>query len=252
MTQEEALYKYCLRLGDNALIHSQRLAEWCSNAPFLEEDLALTNLSLDMIGRAQSFLKYAAELEGQGKTADDLAYRRSERQYYNNLLVEQPNGDFAFTMTRQLFVSVFEMLFFEALKKTANDMIAAISAKTLKEVRYHVAHAEDWVIRLGDGTDESHFRMQKAIDELWMYTGELFEMDEVDKVLIMNGMAIDLESIKPEWENYISNVLEQATLDMPKDIYMQTGSRKGIHTEHLGHILSEMQYLQRSYPDATW
>jgi ring-1,2-phenylacetyl-CoA epoxidase subunit PaaC len=252
MTKQEALYKYNLRLGDNALILSQRLSEWCSNAPFIEEDLALTNFALDMIGRAQAFLKYAGEIEGKGKTEDVLAYRRSERQYYNNQITEMPNGDFACTMVRQLFISAFEMYLFAELQNSKDATIAAVAAKTLKEVKYHLVHAEDWVIRLGDGTEESHNRVQKAVNDLWMFTAEQFEMDEVDRELMKEGIAVDLDSIRPLWNNYIENILKTATIDIPKDQFMQTGSRKGIHTEHLGHLLSEMQYLQRAYPDAQW
>lgn len=252
MTKQEALFKYTLRLGDNALILSQRLSEWCSNAPFIEEDLALTNFALDMIGRSQALLKYAGELEGVGRTEDTLAYRRSERQYYNNLLVEQPNGDFAVTMVRQLFISAFEKYYYTEMQKSCDEMLAAIAAKTLKEVKYHLAHAEDWVIRLGDGTGESSYRTQKAIDDLWMFTGELFEMDEVDNKLIAEGVAVDLNKIRPLWKAYIANVFNDGALQMPQDEYMQTGSRQGIHTEHLGHLLCEMQYLQRAYPDAQW
>jgi len=252
MAKQDALFKYTLRLGDNALILSQRLSEWCSNAPIIEEDLALTNLSLDMIGRAQVLLRYAGEIEGLGKTEDTLAFRRSERQYYNNLLVEQPNGDFAYTIARQLFISVFELYFYSEIQHSTDKTLAAIAAKTLKEIKYHVEHAKDWAIRLGDGTGESHYRMQKAIDELWTYTGELFEMDDVDNALIEQGIATDLDAIRPLWKNYIANVLDTASLTIPEDGYMQTGSRKGIHTEHLGHLLCEMQYLQRAYPDAKW
>ncbi len=252
MSTEKAIYKYCLRLGDNALILSHRLSEWSSNAPLLEEDLALTNFALDLIGRAQGLLKYAGELEGQGRTDDDLAYRRAERHFYNNLITELPNGDFAQTIVRQFFVSVFECYLFEALQHSKDETIAAIAAKTLKEVRYHRAHAEDWMIRLGDGSEESHERMQNAVNYLWMFTGELFEMDETDKLLIEAGIATDLESIRPKWMGCVAKVLNEATLLIPGDSYMQTGSRKGIHTEYLGHILTEMQYLQRAYPDARW
>lgn len=252
MTQQEALYKYVLRLGDNALILSQRLSEWCSNAPFLEEDLALTNFALDMIGRAQAFLKYAAELEGKGRTEDMLAFRRSERQYYNDHLAELPNGDFARTMVRQLFISAFEVYLFSELQKSKNATIASIAAKTLKEVRYHLAHAEDWVIRLGDGTEESHRRAQTAVDKLWMFTAGQFEMDEVDSLLIADGIAVDLEVLRPLWRAYVETILNKATIVVPESEFMQTGTRNGIHTEHLGHLLSEMQYLQRAYPEATW
>lgn len=252
MTTQEAIYNYTLRLGDNALILGHRLSELCSRGPILEEDLALTNISLDMIGRAQSFLKYAADIEGKGKSEDDLAYRRAENEYFNHLLVEQPNGDFAYTMARQLFVSVYDYLFYTELEKSSDDMLSAIAMKSSKEAKYHMLHSIDWVIRLGDGTKESRTRMQKAIDSLWMYTGELFEMDAVDKYLLDKNIAVDLIPLKANWQNKIVDTLKQATLILPEDSYMQTGSRKGIHTENLGHILSEMQYLQRTYPDAKW
>ncbi len=248
----QELYKYCLRLGDNALVLSYRLSEWCSNAPILEEDLALTNFALDMLGRAQVLLQYAAEAEGSGKTADDLAYRRGERQFYNNLITEMPNGDFAQTMARQLFVSVFEYYFYNELRNSKNETLAAIAAKTLKEIKYHMAHASDWVARLGDGTAESHDRMQRAINELWGYTGELFEMDETESALLKEGISVDVLALKPKWYDHVSRVLDEATLLVPDDGYAQTGGRNGIHTENLGHILSEMQYLQRAYPDAVW
>ncbi len=248
----ELKYTYSLRLGDDAWILSHRLSEWCSNGPFLEEDLALTNLALDLIGRAQGFYKYAAELEGKGKTEDDLAYRRNERQYFNHLLVEMPNGNFADTIARQLYVSVFEYYFFNELKNSSDETFAALAAKTLKEVKYHMAHAVDWTIRLGDGTEESHWKMQRALDSLWMYTGELFEMDEVDNELLQQCIAVDVIALKAKWQEHIERVLKQATLKQAEDAYMQTGSRKGIHTEHLGHMLGDMQYLQRAYPDAKW
>lgn len=252
MTKQEALFKYLLRLGDNALILSQRLSEWCSNAPFLEEDLALTNFALDMVGRAQAFLKYAGEVEGKGRTEDALAYRRSERQYYNNQIAELPNGDFAHTVVKQLFISAFEFCLFSELQNSKDATLAAISTKTLKEVKYHLAHAGDWVIRLGDGTAESHKRVQKAVDALWMFTGEQFEMDETDRRLIDEEIAVDLQPLHQSWRSYVVDILKQATVIIPEGKYMQTGSRLGIHTEHLGHLLSEMQYLQRAYPDAKW
>lgn len=252
MNTKDATYYYTLRLGDNALILGHRLSELCSKGPILEEDLALTNIALDLIGRAQALLKYASELEGKGRTEDDIAYRRAENNYYNHLLTEQPNGDFAHTIARQLFVSVFEYLFYTELEKSRDERLAAIASKAVKEIRYHRQHAIDWTLRLGDGTEESHQRMQKAVNDLWMYTGELFEMDEVDAHLMRDGVAIDMIPLKMQWQNDIKVVLSKATLMYPDDLYMQTGSRKGIHTEHLGHILSEMQYLQRAYPDATW
>lgn len=252
MTTKDAIYKYTLRLGDNALILGHRLSELCSRGPILEEDLALTNVSLDMIGRAQALLKYAAEVEATGKTEDDLAYRRPEINYYNNLLIEQPNGDFAHTMARQLFLSVFENLFYTELEKSKDTTLAAIASKTIKEIRYHKQHAIDWTLRLGDGTAESNKRMQTAINNLWMYTGELFEMDVLDTYLLHQHIAVDAAPLKTLWQKEINDVLTEAKLATPADSFMQTGSKKGIHSENLGHILSEMQYLQRAYPDATW
>lgn len=252
MTKQEAIYKYTLRLGDDALILGHRLSELCSRGPILEEDLALTNISLDLIGRTQALFIYAASLEGKGKTEDDLAYRRSENNYSNHLITEQPNGDFAHTIARQLFISSFEYLFYSELEKSKDETLSAIAKKTNKEIKYHMQHASDWTIRLGDGTNESHKRMQNAINDLWMFTGELFEMDETDAQLLPEGISVDLIPLKTHWNNYIKTVLTEATLKVPEDGYMQTGSRKGIHTENLGHILSEMQYLQRAYPDAKW
>lgn len=252
MNTKEALLNYTLRLGDDALIIGHRLSEWCSRGPILEEDLALTNLSLDYIGRAQALLKYAAELKGDHSTEDDIAYKRAESSYFNHLIVETPNKDFALTIVRQLFVSAFEFQFFEALQKSSDHQLAAISSKTLKEVKYHLAHATDWVIRLGDGSNESHQRMQKAVNQLWMFTGELFEMTEVDFHLLKEGIAIDLVPIQIQWQELITNVLNKATLHQPMSNYMQSGGLRGKHTEYMGHILSEMQYLQRAYPDAKW
>ncbi|MBI3520433.1 MAG: phenylacetate-CoA oxygenase subunit PaaC [Bacteroidetes bacterium] len=252
MTTKEATYTYALRLGDDALILGHRLSELCSRGPILEEDLALTNISLDMIGRAQALLKYAADTENNGNTEDDIAYRRAENHYYNHLLVEQPNGDFAHTIARQLLISVFEYLFYTELEKSRDENLSAIAKKVTKEVKYHMQHAIDWTIRLGDGTNESHKRMQTAINDMWMYSGELFEMDEVDQYLFREGVAVDLIPLKAHWQNRIQTVLTKATLVTPEDGYMQTGSKKGVHSENLGHILSEMQYLQRSYPDAKW
>ena len=252
MTKQQALYKYLLRVGDNPLILGHRLSEWCSRGPILEEDLALTNIALDNIGRAQAFLKYAAEVEGLGKTADDLAYKRDERSFYNNLIAELPIGDFAYTIARQLLIAVFEQLQFTDLSKSSNETIAGIAAKSLKEVRYHVAHARDWCYRLGKGTEESHNRLQRAFNELWMYTGELFEMYDEDVILVFDGVAGDLNTLKIQYYDAVQKILNDSNIQIPVVDYMQTGSRKGIHTEYLGHILAEMQYLQRAYPDATW
>lgn len=252
MNKQEAIYKYALRLGDNSLVLGHRLAELCSKGPILEEDLALTNMALDHIGRAQAMLGYAATVEGQNKTADDLAYKRAERSFYNNLIAELPDKDFAATIARQLMVSSFEYFLYTELLKSKDETIAAIAGKAIKEVRYHLAHSSDWTCRLGEGTDLSHEKMQRALNDIWMFTDELFEMDEVDALLIKEGIAFDLSALKPQWLEHVREVVEEATLKMPNGTYMQTGSRNGIHTEYLGHILSEMQYLQRAYPTAQW
>ncbi|MDP4219991.1 MAG: 1,2-phenylacetyl-CoA epoxidase subunit PaaC [Bacteroidota bacterium] len=253
MTKQEALFTYLLRLGDNALVMGHRLSEWSSFAPILEEDLALTNIALDHIGRAQALLKYAAEIEGKGRTEDDLAYKRPERQFLNVLLVEQPNGDFASTIARQIFHSAFELQLFEALSKSKDETLSGLAARCLKEVKYHWRHAFDWLQRLGDGTEESHERMQKGIDDLWMYSGELFEIDDVEAMLIEEGIAVDNSAFYDKWNALISEALSSATITRPEEgAYMQTGGRKGVHTENLGFILAEMQYLPRAYPDAKW
>jgi len=252
MNNQNNLFKYLLRLGDNALIHGHRLSEWCSKGPTLEEDLALANIALDNIGRAQAFLKYAGEIEGKNRNEDALAYRRGEREFYNNLITELPNGDFAYTIAKMILLSAFEVLLFEKLTSSKDNIVGAIAAKALKESRYHFAHARDWCFRLGKGTELSKQKMQNAIHDVWMYTGELFEMDEVDAQLISNGIAVDLNEIKDAWKSKVESVLTQSEIEIPKVDYMQTGSRKGLHTENLGYILAEMQYLQRAYPDATW
>ncbi|HLP53583.1 MAG TPA: 1,2-phenylacetyl-CoA epoxidase subunit PaaC [Fluviicola sp.] len=252
MTQQEALFRYALRLGDNALIQGHRLSEWCSKGPILEEDLALTNIALDNIGLAQAFLKYAAAIEGKGRTEDDLAYKRGERQFYNHQIAELPIGDFAFTIGKQLLISAFEVQLFSALSQSMDETIAGIAAKGLKESRYHFVHSRDWCYRLGEGTELSHAKLQQAIDDLWTYTGEFFEMAPEDTILLVAGIAADLDAMRLNWKETVTGVLSEATIRVPEDDFMQTGSRQGIHTEHLGHILSEMQYLQRAYPDATW
>lgn len=252
MTQQDALINYCLRLGDSSLILGQRMAEWCSNGPTLEEDIALTNISLDLFGQARTMLTYAANLEGKGKTEDDLAFRRSEREYFNTLLSERPNGHFGDTIGRNFLHDAFLYHLYTALKNSKDETIAAHAAKSIKEIAYHLRHTGEWVVRLGDGTEESHQKIQQSFDDLWMFTGDLFEMNEVDDILIKAGIAVDLNEVKKNWDSTINEVLQRATLERPKDDYMQTGRLKGMHSEYLGHLLTDMQYLQRAYPDATW
>lgn len=249
---QQAIAQYCTRLGDNSLIQSYRLSEWCSKAPLLEEDLALTNFALDMTGRAELLLGLAGKLHNPTRTADEMAYRRGERQYLNDLIVELPNTDFAFSMIRQFLVSAFEVQLYTALTQSTHSELAGIAAKALKEVKYHYAHSADWVLRMGDGTPESNRRAQAALEKLWPYTHELFEMAAGDDTLVANGIAADAATLYAPWIERVETILAEATLDLPKTTHQQRGGHKGIHTEHMGHILTELQYLQRAYPDATW
>lgn len=248
----DALVQYLIRLGDDALILSHRLAEWCAKAPELEEDLALTNIALDLIGQTRSLYTHAGELEGKGRSEDDIAFLREERDYRNLLLVEQPNEDFAHAMARQFLFDAMSLPLFEALVESKDEVLAGIAQKAVKEVRYHLRHAAEWVIRLGDGTAESHDRMQAAIDELWPYTGELFVMDEIDRRMLELGIGVDLTSLRAPWSRTVEDVLEEATLERPADGWMQSGGRSGRHSEYMGYILAELQYMQRAYPNMTW
>ena len=249
---KELLFKYVLTLGDDALILGQRLSQWAYKGPFLEEDIALSNISLDLFGRANLLLEYAASLKGNGTTADELAFKRNEREFNNYILCEQPNGNFADTMVRQFFLDAFYKLFLQSLIKSKDAQLSAIAQKSIKETTYHLRHSSKWIIRLGDGTDESHEKAQSAIDNLWMFTNELFEMNQVDNNMLMQKIGVNCLSIKAKWDQIIDEVLSEATLKRPENTHMTSGGRKGIHTEHLGHLLSDMQYLQRAYPDAKW
>lgn len=246
------LFEYTLRLGDSSLILGQRLGEWCGHGPILEEDIALTNISLDLIGQARAFLTYAGEVEGNGRNEDDLAYLRGERGFRNLLLTELPNGDFGQTILRQLLVSTFQYYFYTELKNSKDSILAALAEKSLKEVTYHLRHSREWVKRLGDGTEESHNRMVDALNELWNYTGDLFDMDETDQTLIKSGIAVDLNNVRTQWENKINEIFAEANLAIPEKSFMIRGSREGKHTEYLGHMLAEMQSLARAHPGANW
>ncbi len=249
-TAEVALY--ALRLGDDALILAQRLGEWSSNAPELEEDLALTNIALDLLGQARFLLSRAAELEGRGRCEDELAFMRGEREFLNCLLVEQPNGDFARTIARQLLFSTYQLVLYERLTASVDEGIAGVAAKAVMEVAYHRDHAVKWTLRLGDGTSESHARMQDAIERLWPYTGELFESDALVARLAGAGVAVDPAGLREEWERFLGATLSDATLVVPRGTWRPTGGRRGEHTEAFGHMLAEMQWLHRSHPGATW
>ena len=252
MEIKEALFHYALRMGDNSLILGHRLSEWCGHGPILEQDIALINVALDLIGQSRSYLSYAGELEGEGRSEDDLAYLRREREFRNVLLTELPNGDFGRTLVRQFLFDVFHYLQLEELKGSSDEQLAAIATKSLKEVTYHLRYSSEWMIRLGDGTEESHRRVQEPLNDLWAYTGEMFEMDEVDETLVGVGIAPDLASLKPAWESKVREILTEATLNVPESGWMHSGGRKGVHSEHLGYLLSELQYLQRSIPNAKW
>ncbi len=243
---------YTLRLADTALVLGHRLSEWSSRAPTLEEDIALSNIALDQIGQARALYAHAADLEGRGRSEDDLAFMRDAPQFLNLQLVERENGDFAHTMARQLFYSAFAAPHFDALCGSTDPVIAGVAAKAAKECAYHLRHASEWVIRLGDGTDESHSRMQAALDELWMYTGEMFETDDTERTLAAQGIAVDQSLVEPQWRSTISAVLAEATLAHPKSGWKSSGGKRGQHTEHLGHMLAEMQSLHRTYPNARW
>ncbi len=246
-----AQFEFLLRLGDNALVLGHRLSEWCGHAPVLEEDIALANVALDLIGQTQLWLGYAAEVEGKGRSADDLAFLRDAWDFRNLLLVEQPNRDFAVTMMRQLLFDAWHKLYLSALTDADDDRIADIAAKSLKEVTYHLERSADVVISLGDGTEESHNRMQAALDRLWPYVGEMFAADEVDAAL--PGIAPDPTSLRSVYDDAISAILTEATLTRPENDFSHKGGRDGSrHSEHLGHMLTTMQFLQRAYPGATW
>ena len=245
------LFNYTIRIADTCLILGQRMSEWCSNGPTLEEDIAMSNISLDLFGQANGFYEYASKLDGI-KSADMLAFKRNEREFFNYQLVEQINGNFGKTIVRNFLYDAFTLLFYTELSNSKDDTLAALAAKSLKEVKYHLRHSKNWLIRLGDGTSESNQKVQEALDELWQYTGELFEMDEVDNELLKTGTSVDISKLKSKWDEIIDSTLKTAKLNRPKDSYMASGGKKGIHTECLGFLLAEMQFLQRAYPNAKW
>ncbi|GKX33667.1 MAG: phenylacetic acid degradation protein [Rhizobiaceae bacterium MnEN-MB40S] len=246
------LFRYVLRLADDHLILGQRLGEWCGKAPSLEEDLALANIGLDCLGQARALYAYAGKIEGKGRDEDDLAFLRPEREYCNALLVEQPNRDFAWAIARQFYFSAYMLPFWRAMAKSTDDDLRAIAAKAEKEVAYHLRHSAEWVIRLGDGTEESRRRMIEALEELFIYTGELFEMDAVAHAMVSEGVGVDASALRDEWRRTVDGVLAEAHLTAPEAAYDQSGGREGRHTEHLGHLLSELQYMQRAYPGLEW
>jgi len=246
------LQNYVLRLADNALILGQQVSAWCGHAPALEEDIAFANVALDLIGQATNWLNYAAELDDKDITADDLAFMRDERDFKNTLLVEQPNADFGTSLMRQFLFDSYHYFFLKALVTSTDSRLADIAAKSLKEVTYHLERTSDLIIRLGDGSEESHGYMQRALDKLWRFTGELMQADDLDNKMYTAGIAPDLEAVKAAFNAHVEQVFRQAMLIKPEGVYMRSGGKTGLHGEYMGRLLAEMQYLRRSHPDATW
>ncbi|MDC1062989.1 phenylacetate-CoA oxygenase subunit PaaC [Flavobacteriales bacterium] len=243
--------KYILRVADTTLILSQRLSEWCSKGPSLEEDIALSNISLDLLGQANGLLEYVSKLNGE-ISPDEYAFKRDEREFYNFQICEIENGHFGDTIIRQFLIDIYFKLYYQELEKSKDETLSALATKSLKEVSYHLRHSSNWVIRLGDGTQESKDKIQKSFNNIWKYTGEFFEMDDLDKKMLKEKIGVNNKTLKKDWDKLVDETLIKAKLKRPEDGYMMTGSRKGIHTEMLGKILSEMQYLPRAYPDAKW
>lgn len=248
----QTLFNYTLQIADNSLILGHRISEWCGHGPILEQDIALTNIALDLIGQARSLYQYAAEVEGKGRTEDDLAYLRIGTQFKNVLLVEQANGHFGTTIVRQFLFDAYHFAFYQALLQSQDTNLTAIAEKSLKEVTYHLRFSSEWMIRLGDGTEESHNKVQEALDDLWVYTGELFMPSETDTKALKIGIGVELSNIKAFWEEKVEEILSIATLQKPTEGWMQKGGKQGRHSEQLGYILAEMQYLQRTYPGQEW
>ncbi|SUW63915.1 Phenylacetic acid degradation protein paaC [Buttiauxella agrestis] len=246
------LTTYTLRLGDTCLVLAQRLTGWCGHAPELEIDLALANIGLDLLGQARNFLSYAAELQGEQLDEDKLAFGRDERQYHNLLLAEQPNGDFADTLMRQYLLDAWHVELFERLAQSRDPQLAAIAAKAIKEVRYHLRFSRGWLVRLGNGTEFSQQKMQQSLNKLWRFSGEMFQTDELEISLAEQGIAVDPRSLRAAWEAQVFGALHDASLVKPQEAQYRSGGKQGLHTEHLGPLLAEMQYLQRAYPNQQW
>lgn len=249
---ENEKLEYVLRLGDNALILGQRLSAWCGYGPVLEQDIALSNIALDQLGQARMLMQYAAELKGGDTTEDGMAFFRDVFDYHNLLLLEMENGHWGDTVVRQFLFDTFNYFFYTELLKSADERLQSIAQKAIKEVTYHAQWSAEWVIRLGDGTEESHQKAQKSLDELWEWTGEMFTMDELERRMVEQGIGVDVAALKPRWDEKVAEILDLATLRKPEDGWMQSGGKQGEHTEYLGYVLAEMQHLPRMYPDAQW
>lgn len=252
MNKEQALFEYIVRIADNALILGHRISEWCGHGPSLETDIGMTNIALDYIGHARNLYQYAVEVEGKNRTEDDLAYLRDVPEFRNLLLVEQPNEDFAYTIARQFVFDTFNYHFFDALQQSNDERLVAIAKKSIKEITYHYRWSAEWIIRLGDGTDISHNKIQEALDDVWMYSGEAFVADAIDQQMLEEGIGVDLSTIKSKFDQRVADILKQATLTLPNEKWMQEGGKQGKHTEHLGFILTELQWMQRAYPNMEW
>ena len=249
---ENHLYNYLVRLADNALIFGHRISEWTGKAPTLEEDIALSNFALDYIGQSRSLYSYAAQVEGKGRDENQLAYLKLSHEYKNFLLLEQPNGDFGYTIMRAFVYSTFMHKFWQKTMTSGDETLAAIATKAEKESAYHVRHSAEWIIRLGDGTAASHKRIQQSADEVWRFTAEMFETDAVEQSLIEQAIAFDPQDIYEDWLSHVKEIFEIATLQLNQDVFMRTGGRNGQHSEHLGYILTELQWVQRTYPNSQW
>jgi ring-1,2-phenylacetyl-CoA epoxidase subunit PaaC len=246
------LIQYILGIADNALILGQRLGELCGHGPSLETDIAMTNISLDLLGQTRSYYQYVAKMQGGEATEDTIAFLRLEREYKNVLLVEQPNTDFGYSIARQFLFDVFHLALLEELQNSKDEMLSAIAKKSIKEVLYHTRFSSDWIKRLGDGTEESHNRIQTAINDLWIFTDELFHQTDADKTMVAEGIGVDTSLLKSNYYKKVSIILDEASLQTPVVEYFQKGGKQGIHSEHMGYILSELQYMQRTYPNMTW
>ncbi|WP_282080576.1 1,2-phenylacetyl-CoA epoxidase subunit PaaC [Aquimarina algiphila] len=250
--KNENKIQYIYGIADNALILGQRLSELCGHGPNLETDIAMTNMALDLLGQTRSYYQYVAKLSGDDKTEDDIAFLRSERQYKNVLLVEQPNRHFGYVITRQFFYDVFHLLLLQELQNSSDETLSAIAKKGIKEVSYHQRFSSDWIKRLGDGTEESHQKVQEAIDDLWRFTDELFHMTDDDDMALQDNIGVNTIALKERYVQMVKEVFDEATLTIPETKWFQKGGKQGVHSEHMGYLLSDLQYMQRAYPNMKW
>ncbi|MCB9250924.1 MAG: phenylacetate-CoA oxygenase subunit PaaC [Flavobacteriales bacterium] len=251
-SSENSKLNYILHLADNSLILGQRLGEWCGHGPVLEQDIALTNIALDLIGQARYFYQYAALTDNRGKSEDHYPYFRGEREFKNFLLLEQPNMDWAYTMARQFYYDSYCFVMYTEMLKSKDEQLVSIASKAIKEVSYHLKYSSEWVIRMGDGTEESHEKVQNAVNDLWEYCGEFFETTQYESEMIEQGIAVDASKLKEKWLRSVGEIFNEATLIMPEGKWFQTGGKEGVHTENLGYILTDLQYIQKTMPGLSW